>query len=520
MNCWRAATNGPWRNHNLSMKSTSSTRSASGWLFVILLLGLGLRVVFLLKGTAMLYHSPGLSAGNGDSGSYILSFENLWYTGYYTFDFLEAGAAFGRLPGYPFFYGAHWLLFGREQAAAATAWSQVLLDTGAIGLVFAILQRLAPNRPRTAYLGALLYATYPFIIVWVPVIGTEILSTDLTLLWLWLLLRWRPTTLFALGTGAVAALVLLVRVYMGILLPITLLWLLWQTRTAAWRLIIRQVGLVVLGFGLLYGGWPLRNYLLTQRLILLKPQAAGYANQTPDVDEFYQWVHCWTPNENPWLDSVLVGQGRVHFPASAFSSAAEEEQAQRLVARARQCGSGFWVLRTGICTTTFYYRHPAAILADTAYQRHHFHSCNAEVGAGFRELRQRFTAKHPFRFWLDVPLQNVWKALFKSTLAKTPVLEARTPPPYAGLMRLAFGYRTLLLLLGWGGIVVGLRRQPALGLVAAVAGGMYVYICFVYRGLEIRYLLQADVLLLLPAACWLGRWWPASLPSPDRPAAA
>ena len=59
---------------------------------------------------------------------------------------------------------------------------------------------------------------------------------------------------------------------------------------------------------------------------------------------------------------------------------------------------------------------------------------------------------------------------------------------------------------------MGMRRQSVLGLVAAVAGFMYVYICFVYRRVEICYLLQADVLLLLPAALWLGRWWPAILP--------
>ena len=210
----------------------------------------------------MLYHSPGLFALTGDSFSYTMAFENLWDKGRYTFDFLEPDAAIGQLPGYPFFCGAHWVLFGRERAATATACSQVLLDTAAIGLVFAILQRLAPTRPHTVYQRALLYATYPFIIVWVPVIGTEVLSTDLTLLWLWLLLRWRPTELYAVGVGALAALVLLVRTCMGILLPITLLRLLWQTRTSAWQSIICQGALVMLGFGLLYGGWLVRNYLL------------------------------------------------------------------------------------------------------------------------------------------------------------------------------------------------------------------------------------------------------------------
>ncbi|GAB3856389.1 hypothetical protein GCM10028822_28710 [Hymenobacter terrigena] len=485
-----------------------------------MLLGLGLRIAFLLKGTGILYHSPSLFAENGDSLSYTLSFENLWYKGRYTFDFLEPDASFGRLPGYPFFYGAHWILFGSKWAATATVWSQVLLDTGAIGLVFAILKRLEPNRPYTAYLGAFLYAAYPFIILWVPVIGTEVLSVDLTLLWLLVLLRWRPTVRYALGTGMLIALALLVREYMGILLPVTLLWLCWHSRGVAWRPMMRYIVLVVVGFGLLYGGWPVRNYLLAHRLILLKPKAAGYANQTPDVDEFYQWVHCWTPNENPWLDSVLIGKGRIHFPASAFGTLADAEQAQQLVVRARQCGSGFWVLRSRVCNGACYYHNAAAILADTAYQHHHFQECNAEVGGGFRELRQRFAAEHPFRFWLDVPLQNVRKALFKSALSKAPVLENRAAPPQASFVRLLFGYRTLLLLLGWGGLLAGVRRQPALGLVAAVAGFMYVYICFVYRGLEIRYLLQADVLLLVPATLWLGRWWPAALAQSVRPVAA
>lgn len=498
------------------MSPTAPTRLAPGWLFAIVLLGLVLRIVFVLKGTVVFYHTPGPFAHNGDSFSYTLAFENLWHKGLYTFDLREPDAAFGRLPGYPFFYGMHWLIFGSERAAAATAWSQVLLDTAVIGLVFSIVQQLEPCRPRTAYLGALLYATHPFIIVWVPIIGTEIFSTDLTLLWLWAVLRWRPTAFYSMGIGALAALVLLVRAYMGILLPITVGWLLWQNRAAAWPSITRHAALVVLGFGLLYGGWPVRNYLLAHRLIVLKPQAAGYANQTVDVDEFYQWVHCWTPNENPWLDSVLVGQGRIQFPASAFSSAADEAQAQQLVARARQCGSGFWLLRQGIGRRRDYARTAAAILADTAYQQRHFQDCNAAIGAGFRALRQRFAAEHPFRFWLDIPLQNLRKALFKSTLAKAPILENRAAPPQAGLMRLAFGYRTLLLLLGWGGLLAGLRRQPALWLVAAVAGFMYLYICFLYRGLEIRYLLQSDVLLLMPAALWLGRWWPATLPRPVR----
>ncbi|MDB5234313.1 MAG: hypothetical protein JWR44_1306 [Hymenobacter sp.] len=469
----------------------------------ILLLALLLRAAFLLVGAPVFYHSPHQFYFNGDSTSYIQAFENLWLTGRYTFDFLEPGAAFGRLPGYPFFYGIHRIVFGAALAPAATAWSQVLLDTGAVWLVYGIIKCLAPAQWPAAYWGALLYATYPFIILWVPIVGTEALSTDLTLLWLFVAVSGRPSTPRALGLGAVAALGLLVREYMGILLPITVLWVV----TCEWgenpRLALRYGALVILGFGLMYGGWPLRNYALTHKLILLKPRAAGYANQTSDVDEFYQWVHCWTPDENPWLDSVLVGRGEVRFPATAFTAPGDEALAQALVAQARRCGSGFYVLRSGIAISAKY-QDTAAVLADTTFQRYHFRNCNAAIGAGFRDLRQRFAERQPLRFWFDVPLQNLKKAFFKNTITPEQAVQRRTRPAATPWLALLFAYRTALLLLGWVGLLVGLRRRFGLWLVLAVSGFQYLYICFVYRGLEMRYLLQADVLLLIPAALVLG----------------
>lgn len=468
----------------------------------ILLLGLGARIAFLLLGAAAFYHSPDHFYFNGDSGSYMQAFENLWHTGYYTFDFMEPDAAFGRLPGYPFFYGLHYLLFG-TRAPMAVAWSQLLIDTAAIFLVFKIVERLALARPWTAYLGALLYATYPFIIVWGPIVGTEALSTDLTLLWLYVVLGWRPTVAYGLGLGLLLALCLFVREYMGILLPITLLWVLWNTRTEGVGRAVRHTALVAIGFGLLYSAWPIRNYILAHRLVLLKPRAAGYANQTPDVDEFYQWVHCWTSDENPWLDSMLVGKGPIRFPRAAFHTAAEEHEVQALVALARRCGSGFYVRRTGVANQAAY-QDTAAMRADTTYQRYRHHNCNAAIGTGFQQVRQRFAAREPLRFWFDVPLRNLSKAFFKTSVAANQTQSSASAS--VRLVQLLFGYRTLLLLLGLAGLLVGLRRNAGLWLVLAVSGGLYGYICFFYRGLEMRYLLQADVLLLLPACLLLGRW--------------
>ncbi|WP_201986402.1 hypothetical protein [Hymenobacter rubidus] len=485
----------------------SSLRVLPRLLLAIILLGLGARVLFMVVGVAAYYHSPDLFCLNGDSSSYTQSFENLWRVGRYTFDLQVPEASFGRLPGYPFFYGVHRLVFGAALAPVATAWSQLLLDTAAIWLVFGILSRMAPAVRWAPYLGAFLYATYPFVMVWVPVIGTESLSTDLTLLWFYLLLGWRPTLAYSLGTGVLVAANLFVREYMGSLLPITLLWVVVKAMPQGWPLAWRHAALVAAGFGVLYIGWPVRNYVLAHRLMLLKPQAAGYINQTPDVDEFYKWVHCWDANENPWLDSVLIGQGPVHFPESACSTPAEAAQAQTLVLLARHCGSGFYAVR-------------GSQPADSVYRRYRTDNCNAAISTGFQQLRQQFAAEHPWRYWFDVPVQNLRKAFFKSRLVPPQALYPHAPPRSAGLLGLIFGYRTALLLLGWVGLFASLRRYPALWLVLAVSGFQYVYICFFYRGLEMRYLLQADALLILPAALWLGRglaqvrnWRPGALAS-------
>lgn len=474
------------------MTTATTSRFLPPPLLGILGLGLAVRVLFVLVGIPTFYHTTELFALNGDSSSYTQSFENLWRTGWYTFDQLVPDASFGRLPGYPFFYGIHRLVFGATLAPAATAWTQLLLDTGSIWLVFNILVRLTTASSWAPYLGALLYATYPFVVVWVPVLGTEALSTDITLLWLYVLLGWRPTAVYAMGLGLLVAVSLFVRAYMGILLPITLVWVLRQQWFEGWYPALRCTVLVGAGFGLLYIGWPVRNYALSGRMQLLMPVAAGYINQTPDVDDYYKWVHCWEANENPWLDSVLIGKGPIHFPARAFSTPAEAAQGRRLVALARQCGSGFYVLRGNAPP-------------DSAYRRYRADNCNEIISSGFQQLRTQFAAQRPLAFWFDVPLQNLHKAFFKASLVPGQALHPRAGPARAGLVALVFGYRTALLLLGWAGLLLGLRRHPALWLVLATSGFQYLYICFIYRGLEMRYLLQADVLLLLPAALLLGR---------------
>jgi hypothetical protein len=466
-----------------------------------MLAGLLARLAFLLVGAKVYYASSQTDIfTNGDTHSYMLSFTNLLNHGVYTFDFLEPDAAFGRLPGYPFFYGLHYLLFGAQHAAIAVAYTQVLLDTIGVLLIFLVLRRMCPLARWTPYIGAVLYAFYPFAIIWVTIVGTETLATFLVLLWLNYLLRMRASFGAALWLGLLVAAAFYVREYLGILLPISFVYLAvkyYNTARSNWLAsTVRVAMLAGVTFGLCYSAWPVRNYLSYHRLIWLKPVTAGYANYNIDFASFRSWVHCWTNDEQFWLDKVAKGTEKIDFPASAFSTSSERDRANYLAGLARRCGSSFYLYRTGIYGTPQYFD-IAAMQANKEYQQ----NCNAEISAGFTQLKTEFVHQHPVRYWTQVPLQNLWKAFFKSSANRITDGGAKQL-----LITGLFSYRTILLLLAIIGIVFSYRRLDAWP-AATFFVFMYLFISFIMRNLEMRYLLQSDVISLVFTAVTLGYWF-------------
>jgi hypothetical protein len=452
------------------------------WLLSIVLLGLLLRVFFLLKG-ASIYYGVGQEHMNGDSFSFVHSFLNLWKSGNYTLEPLIPDASFGRLPGYPFFYGLHYILFGPKLVLPAIAVSQLLLDTAVIALLHNMLRRWT-GQAGPARLVALLYATYPFAIIWVTIVGTETLNTFCTVAWLSVLTRPINSRWHYFTIGLLAALTLLVRVYMGVLLPISLLFV-WFWPLPGRRPQWQRVALVAAGFLVLYVGWPIRNYVNQHRLVLLKPASAGYPNQREDMQAYLDWLHCWTNDNTTWLEQMIQNKS-YRYPKEIFGSVAEERRAYALTELAARCGSSFHLRRLDT--------HDYRLVVPSR-----FANCNPQIAAGFDSLRLSYIRRQPLKYGIAVPLMNFQKAFFKSATVHQDASGTKSL-----IQKILFGYRTLLLLLGLMGLLFGWRRSffwP----VTACFGSLYLYLSFGFRSLEMRYLLQADILLLLPAAWLLAR---------------
>lgn len=276
---------------------------------------------------------------------------------------------------------------------------------------------------------------------------------------------------------------------MGILLPITCIYLLFSRRIS-WSVSVRHCVLVGLGFGALYIWWPARNYVSQHRVMLVKPERAGFPNYKPDMVSFLDWVHGWSNESSYWLQQVLTNPHPA-FPADIFASPQEKARAQALVQQANECGSSFLVYRAGA---------PAPVYATPGKYQLSTGNCNIQVSQGFEQLRQSFKQRNTLVYYTRVPLANLRKVFFKSG---TQGSDGATKKQL--LLGVIFGYRTLLLILGIIGLIV-YRKKAGIQPILIFWVFIVVFMCWYFRQLEMRYLLQADVLLLPPAGLLLGQW--------------
>lgn len=473
------------------------------FLWLLLSLGLLIRLGYVFYGARLVWPGVDGTWKSGDTFSFIWSWENLWLHGRYTFDFLEPDAAFGRLPGYPFFYGLHYLIFGAANAIRATQITQAVLDTLAIAMAFGIARRLAPTSRWAPYLAALLYCFYPFPIIWLSIISTEALATVLTITWAYVLLANIGGRYNALLVGLVVVAAFYVREYLGFFLPLSVLyWLLKSRRertpatptrlgvpTSVWR----AATLATLVFLGLYIWWPIRNYVFHHRVVLIKTKTAGYALFNTDYNAFRAWALCWAPDVDP-LVPIVSHKGRLDYPAAALLTPAERAEADRGTHLAQQCGSSFWLDREQVYgNKSGRYRDTTWMRAQTAYWNH----CNDSVAAIFTRLHAAFLRDHPGEYWTRIPFLTLRESfLYNQHFGRG----HGHLSPYQWFFALAGALRSALLVLAL--LLCWRLRAEAVPLVG-FGVFMLLLLSFVIRFIEIRYMIQADVLLMIVAVAGL-----------------
>lgn len=413
---------------------------------------------------------------NADSYSYTDAFRNLINTGNYTHDLSYPLASFGRLPVVSFTWGFFYLLAG-SKAYLCLALFQSALDIIACWMVFRIMQKFFGDS--VGLFTAASYCIFPLIPFFAAHTSAEYLSLFIVLAVFYRLVFFKQELKSYILLGILLMFGFYTREILLLLFPLSLLYL-WKNFGFNLK---NNIILFLLMF-VLYLPWPVRNYVNSGKVILLKPYSSGYPEFQEDMFSYMFWLYAWHDGDpDEYLEYAFHLDKPVRFPEEIFENEYERKMAYDLVYLAQHCGRSFIVWQRG------------------AEWEHHTHHCDhtALISRGFDLLRDNYKMNHPVTYYFKVPLQNLNKAFFKSSLKD---------PQHVNysLFRAVMIFRSIILFIGLIACLINWRIDYfKLSFLFFVT--VYFVICFILRQVEIRYLFQADILILIAAATFTGEFF-------------
>jgi 4-amino-4-deoxy-L-arabinose transferase-like glycosyltransferase len=445
---------------------------------LIIFLGAVLRILFSLYGGSFYFGQEDFKV-QGDTYGWIDSILNLIHHGEYTSDPNEPNARFFRPPGYAFVIGIFYLITGQnlDSALSLLSWFQVALDCIGIWLVYRICLNIQLNE-KCAETAAFFYAAYPFVIVWSPVLYAESISVFFLLTTTWLITS-NPSNKRMVLAGIFLGLAVLTRLQCFFILPGALLYLLrrnWKTNSLRFLIVFSSA------FLLTYGTWPLLNVLMHQRMVFSQDLRVG-KHWSPDYLAFMDFIFAIKTDHQPQYQQIIENQ-QVVWPESVKLDEHDSLLMAETIGLCRTCGTGF-----------SYFKLHAGLIGEPISKTA---NCDSLIVTNFKELKASQIRKNPLHHYLYTPLSNLKKALFKFNLYGDKGIFVKLAA--SGL----FLGRTLMIFLGLIALWMNRKKKwfdPCFStFVFAYFILWYLFLCFIYRNIEIRYLLHCDILLLIPAA--------------------
>jgi 4-amino-4-deoxy-L-arabinose transferase-like glycosyltransferase len=453
-------------------------------IFIFLFFGLLVRVFFTLF-IAQSYFGRENVYVDGDTSSWAECIENLIKTGTYTIQPLCEYCYFVRMPGYSFFIGIFFLITGQNWEAAfpIIGWVQIFFDVWAIWIIYKIGLLIFSDK-KIALILAFLYATYPFIIVWNPVVYSESMSIFFMLTSLFYFLH-EKKKYNLIKSGILISFAILFRPQIAIIIPIMIFFILYKNRQN-FKILCKKTLQFIIIISIVYGAWPLRNYINYNKIILTQ-DIRNNVMWREDVISYIQYIYSVKSEWQPQFGQIIRNE-KVSFPDAVNMSKDDSLKLVEAIYLSQNCGSGFS-------------RYPGYWK-----ERVNGENCDKRINELFTELRNNQIKNNPVQFYLLVPLQNLKKALFKTTLYDSTSLIRKAAS-------FLFYYRSFLIILGLIGCILIFKRKiynnMAITIILLYFIVLYVMLCggtsIQFRNIEMRYFLPADILLLIPASYLIHR---------------
>lgn len=412
----------------------------------------------------------------GDTFSYAKSFINLLENGTYSFDLKNPDAALYRGPTYPFYWGLHYILFGEDLIYKAVAITQSIIDTWSGFLIYKIIEKLT-NSKTISTLGLTAFLFNPIFIVHTPISGTETLATFITILIAYVLIVSEVRNKHLI-IGVLCGFALMTRQYLGILLPVSILFAFNRGSHKFTAASNKHIALITMGFCISVTPWFLRNAINHDYPTILMGKTTGYNAYQADYIAFNRLYTLYYVDVTPIVKSIaLTGNDGLKQDSKLSEIRDKLDHAARL---AYECGPSFASWREQVL------RSPQSIE----------HDCTDKIVKIYTDLREAQIDKHGLSLFAKIPLQNIKKSIFKSELT------AETEGWKAIIIQITFQSRTLISILGLSYLLLKPWNKESILLLFPIM--LIIYISTVTRQVEMRYLVQSDAITVIFAALSTG----------------
>ena len=414
----------------------------------------------------------------GDGFTYLLPIINLINKGEYVLDDFLNDSKYFRVPVYPFFLGLFYIISPENIFRYVVVTAQCILGSVTAVMVYYSIFNISPIK-KAALISGFLYATYPFVILWTPLVYTETVQFFLILFLVCLATNNKINYFSILIQGCLVGLMVLTKQYLGLIIIIPI-YIIIFVPSLSFRQRLSQLLVLVMGFSLVLSPWIIRNYISSGRIIIFFGETSGLRNALEDMVAFGRFTNKFDENQTPLVKSVAY-TGTVELlkhPQFVTKHKGDIELATML---AYSCGGSFQQRRKPIS------------LDQPPYE-----NCNHKVVLAFNTLNEIFWQEVPFWEAMETRRDALYKIISKSDLVNKNLNMNKSD-----LMKYAlFKYRIALLILGLSGMLYLLiwkikqREQKIfIGAILVTALAFYSFFCLVMVSAEMRYLLIPDVLI-------------------------
>jgi hypothetical protein len=419
-----------------------------------------------------------------DTYTYLNPILNLINHGSYIGDMYIEDSKYFRVPAYPIFLGAVHLVVGAEYLDVTVAILQSIIDSFSAILIYLIIRKITESDFKSLISG-LLYATYPFVILWSPISYTEVIQIFIIFSLIYLVSKQTQSLKAIFIQGLLVGILILTKQYLGlfVLVPVISIVLFDSfKRDVSHKLLLLFT--LFSGVVLTMAPWVIRNYLVSGKIIVLKGESTGLRARGLDFEAFEKFANLFNENITPLLNEIAYDGSMTleRHPEFVYS---HKKEILTAVEKAHVCGPSFMEIRS------------PSIENNPPYS-----GCEKEVVSRFNDLTRLFWQEVPFFKVIETRVEATKKIFLKSDIVNKNISLSK-----AQLMKqLLFKYRVLLLLMGILGlvlIVVKTVKSSQRDLVIAIgltACSFYGYFALIIVHVEMRYILVPDLLVSIFAA--------------------